>query len=321
MISSRRIFLQRLGLGAGGLFLLSPQLQQALAAEGHWLARSTPEAEGVASSGLVAFLDAVAKSKHEMHSIMVVRHGRVIAEGWWAPYTAAGNHTLYSLSKSFTSTAVGLAVAEGRLTVNDKVVSFFPKDLPETVSENLAALRVKDLLSMAVGNEVEPTGAVTKEENWVRAFLAQPITHAPGSVFMYNSVATYMCSAIVQKLTGEKVIDYLRPRLFEPLVIEGMTWEECPRGINTGGWGLSVPTEALSKFGQLYLQKGKWEGRQILPAAWVDEATTFKIQQPSPAKPQRPAETMIGCKAIAINFGAAPTELFAAMEHSGNSWW
>ena len=184
MISSRRIFLQRLGLGAGGLFLLSPQLQQALAAEGHWLARSTPEAEGVASSGLVAFLDAVAKSKHEMHSIMVVRHGRVIAEGWWAPYTAAGNHTLYSLSKSFTSTAVGLAVAEGRLTVNDKVVSFFPKDLPETVSENLAALRVKDLLSMAVGNEVEPTGAVTKEENWVRAFLAQPITHAPGSVFM-----------------------------------------------------------------------------------------------------------------------------------------
>jgi CubicO group peptidase (beta-lactamase class C family) len=290
MISSRRIFLQRLGLGAGGLFLLSPQFQRALAADGRGLARSTPEAEGVASSGILAFLDAVAKSKHEIHSVMIVRHGRVIAEGWWAPYTAAGNHTLYSLSKSFTSTAVGLAVAEGKLKVDDKVVSFFVKELPDAVSENLAALRVKDLLSMATGNETEPTGAVTREEDWVRAFLLQPIAHKPGSVFMYNSAATYMCSAIVQKLTGQKIIDYLRPRLFEPLGIEGMTWEECPRGINTGGWGLSVPTEALAKFGQLYLQKGKWEGRQILPAAWVDEATSFKIQQPSPAKPSRPAE-------------------------------
>ena len=241
----------------------------------------------MSSAGILAFLEA-APAKHELHSFLLVRHGRVVAEGWWAPYAAPLNHTLYSLSKSFTSTAVGLAVAEGRLTVNDRVVSFFPDDLPATVSEHLAALRVRDLLTMSVGDEQEPTGAMVREENWVKAFLAAPITHPPGSSFMYNSSATYMCSAIVQKLTGQKVVDYLRPRLFTPLGIEGMTWETCPRGINVGGWGLSVPTEALAKFGQLYLQQGVWQGRPLLPRAWVQEATTFKIQQPLPANPGRP---------------------------------
>lgn len=290
MHSSRRAFLQQLGLGVGALALFSPGQYAALAKAGVGLARSTPEAEGVASAGILAFLEAIAQSKHELHSFMMLRRGRVIAEGWWAPYAPELRHTLYSMSKSFTSTAVGFAVAEGKLRVDDKVVSFFPKDLPEPVSEHLAALRVKDLLTMSVGNEKEPTGAVVKEENWVRTFLAQPITHPPGSTFMYNSVATYMCSAIVQQVTGEKIVDYLRPRLFEPLGIEGMTWETCPRGINTGGWGLSIPTEGLAKFGQLYLQKGQWQGRQLLPAAWVEEATTFKIQQPVPAKPTRAKE-------------------------------
>jgi CubicO group peptidase (beta-lactamase class C family) len=194
------------------------------------------------------------------------------------------------MSKSFTSTAVGLAVTEKRLTVEDPVISFFPKEKPAEVSENLAALRVKHLLTMSVGNEKEPTHDVVETENWVKTFLAAPITHAPGSVFMYNSAATYMLSAIVQKLTGQRVVDYLRPRLFEPLGIDGPTWEMCPRGINTGGWGLSVPTEALAKFGTLYLKKGEWNGSRILPASWVEEATTFKIQQPAPANPSRPKE-------------------------------
>ena len=244
----------------------------------------------MSSAGILAFLEAAARPPHEMHSFMLVRHGRVVAEGWWSPYAPEFNHTLYSMSKSFTSTAVGLAVAEGRLTVNDRVVSFFPEDLPATVSDNLAALRVKDLLTMSVGNEKEPTSDMVKEENWVKTFLAAPITHRPGSTFMYNSGATYMCSAIVQKITGQKLIDYVRPRLFEPLGVEGMTWETCPRGSNVGGWGLSVPTEALAKFGQLYRQMGVWHGRPLLPAAWVEEATTFKIQQPAPAKPNRPNE-------------------------------
>lgn len=292
MTPNRRTFLKQLSLGAAGVGLISflPGCgTTGQVVSRRQLPRSTPEAEGISSAGILAFVQA-AQAKHEMHSFMLVRHGRVVAEGWWSPYGPQFNHTLYSMSKSFTSSAVGFAVAEGRLTVDDKVVSFFPKDRPAVVSENLAALRVRDLLSMSVGNEKEPTQDMVKAENWVQTFLAAPIVHPPGTKFMYNSGATYMCSAIVQQLTGQRVIDYLRPRLFDPLGIEGMTWETCPRGINVGGWGLSIQTEGLGKFGQLYLQKGVWQGRQILPAAWVEEATTFKIQQPLPAKPGRPNE-------------------------------
>ncbi len=291
MTPNRRTFLKQISLGTAGMGLVSfvPDCQASSVKVGDQkLPRSTPAAEGVSAAGILAFLEAIGKSKHELHSLMLVRHGRVVAEGWWSPYAPQFNHTMYSMSKSFTSTAVGFAVAEGRLAVADRVVSFFPKELPDQVSENLAALRVKDLLTMSVGNEREPTGAVVKEENWVKSFLAQPLTHVPGSTFMYNSAATYMCSAIVQKLTGQPILDYLKPRLFHPLGIDGATWETCPRGINTGGWGLSIQTEGLAKFGQLYLQKGVWHGRHILPAKWVEEATTFKIQQPSPASPGRP---------------------------------
>ena len=291
MTLNRRAFLRQVGVGAAGLGLLSfvpgCRTTQPGFAAGK-LPRSTPEAEGVSSAGILAFLEAVRQSKHELHSFMMVRHGRVVAEGWWSPYGPEFNHTLYSLSKSFTSTAVGFAVAEGKLRVEDRVGSFFPHDQPQAVSEHLAALRVKDLLTMSVGNGKEPSWPMVETDNWVKTFLGWPIDHPPGSTFMYNSAATYMLSAIVQQVTGQKVIDYLEPRLFAPLGIRGATWETCPRGINTGGWGLSVQTEALAKFGELYRQKGVWQGRQILPAQWVEAATTFKIQQPSPAKPIRP---------------------------------
>jgi len=284
MTLDRRSFLKQLGLGAAGLGLVSSWPIRAAADEtaGRQLPRSTPEEQGVSSAAILAFLEAIEKSQHEFHSFMVVRNGHVIAEGWWPPYRATANHMLYSLSKSFTSTAVGFAVLKGRFNVNDAVTSFFPDDLPAVVSENLAALKVKHLLTMSVGHASDSTPIIVREQNWVKAFLALPIDKPPGSAFLYNSGATYMLSAIVQKVSGQKVIDFLRPRLFEPLGIEGMTWETCPRGINTGGWGLSVQTESLAKFGQFYLQEGLWRGRPILPAAWIEEATTFKIQQPPP---------------------------------------
>jgi hypothetical protein len=140
---------------------------------------------------------------------------------------------------------------------------------------------------MSVGHAQDSTPTITQEEDWVKAFLSLPITNQPGTAFLYNSGATYMLSAIVQKVTGQKVIDYLKPRLFEPLAIEGMAWETCPKGINTGGWGLSLQTESLAKFGQLYLRKGAWNGGKLLPAEWVEEATTFKIQQPGGADLER----------------------------------
>jgi CubicO group peptidase (beta-lactamase class C family) len=244
------------------------------------LPASTPETEGISAAAIDSFLNAAGQSKHEFHSFMLLRHGKVVAQGWWNPYEPKLRHSLYSCSKSFTSTAIGFAVSEKRLSVNDKVVSFFPGSLPYTIKPYLAALTVKDLLTMSVGQDKDPTGPViTTQDDWVKAFLALPITYKPGSQFLYNSLATFMLSAIVQKVTGQKEVDYLKPRLFDPLGINGMDWEINKQGINTGGWGLRVQTEALAKMGQLYLQKGKWQGKQVMPAAWVEEATTFKIDQ------------------------------------------
>jgi hypothetical protein len=243
------------------------------------LPRSTPEAEGVSSAGILNFINASEKSKNELHSFMILRHGKVISEGWWNPYKPTLRHTLYSASKTFTSTAVGFAVSENKLKLSDKVISFFPHELPDSVSANLAALTVRDMLIMSDGMDPEPREVPRKSKNWVKGFLAAPIVNKPGSVFLYNSMGTFMLSAIIQKVTGQKVIDYLKPRLFDPLGISGEDWEENLMGVNTGGWGLRVKTEDMAKLGQLYLQKGLWNGNQIIPSAWIEEATTSKIIQ------------------------------------------
>ncbi len=250
------------------------------------LPRSLPETEGVSSQGIIDFLDAAARSRNEFHSFMFLRHGKVIAEGWWNPYRPELRHTLYSTSKSFTATAVGFAASEKLLSVNDKVISFFPDFLPDTVSAYLSEMKVKDLLTMSAGMDPDPTfKTVVNDSNWVKSFLAVPVVHEPGTKFLYNTLATYMLSAIVQKATGEKVLDYLKPRLFEPLAIEGMDWEVDPHGINVGGWGLRLKTEDMAKFGQLFLQKGIWNGKQLIPSAWIEEATSKKIDQ-APDAPQ-----------------------------------
>lgn len=239
---------------------------------------ATPESQGVSSAGINDFLDAAGKSKNEFHSIMILRHGKVIAQGWWNPYGPELRHTLYSVSKSFTSTAIGFAVSEKRLSLDDKVVSFFPNSLPDTVKPYLAALTIKDLITMSAGQSPDPTGKIPfTTDDWVKGFLATPILDKPGSKFLYNSMATFMASAIVQKVTGQKELDYLKPRLFDPLGIKGEDWEVNKQGINTGGWGLRLKTGDLAKMGQLYLQKGMWKGKQVLPKAWIKEATTFKI--------------------------------------------
>jgi CubicO group peptidase (beta-lactamase class C family) len=243
------------------------------------LPRSTPEVEGVSSQHILTFLEATAASDHEFHSIMVLRHGKVVAEGWWNPYRPDLHHTMYSVSKSFTATAVGFAVAEKKISVDDKVISFFPNEVPNYNDATLASLRIKDLLSMSAGQQPDPTGPVVISDNWTRTFLSTPILKQPGSEFLYNSAATYMLSAIVQQVTGQKILDYLQPRLFQPLGIAGIDWEVSPQGVNTGGWGLRLKTEDMAKFGQLFLQKGIWKGKQILPTAWIEEASTMKIMQ------------------------------------------
>jgi len=250
------------------------------------LPRSTPEAHGIPSRAVVAFVDAIEAQGLGLHSLMLLRHGQVVAEGWWQPYGPEYPHMLFSLSKSFTSTAVGLAVAQGLLSVDDLVLSFFPGDAPAQVSEHLAAMRVRHLLSMSTGHAEDTTQYLFQQPdgNWARAFLAQPVEYAPGTHFLYNSGASYMLSAIVQRLTGQTLLEYLRPRLFEPLGIDSPTWDSCPRGINAGGWGLSIRTEDIARFGQLYLQKGLWHGRRLVPEAWVQEATS--LQMPNGTNPE-----------------------------------
>jgi CubicO group peptidase (beta-lactamase class C family) len=239
------------------------------------LPRSSPESQGIASSEILAFIETAEKEIDALHSFMLVRHGRVVAEGWWAPYGPEIPHMLYSLSKSFTSTAVGMAVAEGRMSVDDLVLAAFPEQGPVEASAHLKAMRVRDLLRMATGHHAEP--AVRSETNWIKAFLAEEVAHKPGTFFLYNTPATFMLSAMVQKATGTTVLDYLRPRLFGPLGIENPTWGASPEGITLGGYGLSVRTEDVARLGQLYLQRGQWRGRQLLPAEWVAEATSRQI--------------------------------------------
>lgn len=240
------------------------------------LPRSTPEAQGISSAAVRSFIEAADQEIHTLHSFMLVRHGQVIAEAWWKPETADTKHVMWSLSKSFTSTAVGLAVAEGKLSLEDPVLKFFKDEAPAEPSENLQAMRVRDLLSMSGGHDAEPKFAFADGPS-VKGFLAHPVTHKPGIWFRYNTPGSYMLSAIITKATGQTVLDYLKPRLFEPLGIVNPDWASTPEGHSLGGYGLYIRTEDIAKFGQLYLQKGQWSGKALLPEKWVEEATAKHV--------------------------------------------
>src|SRR3954470_14934086 len=255
--------------------LVIPLLITGASALAEPLPRSSPEAQGVSSADIRAYVEAADLKVNTLHSFMLVRHGHVVAECWWKPEAADKPHVMHSLSKSFTSTAVGLAVAEGKLNIDDHVLKFFPEDAPAEPSENLKAVRVRDLLTMTCGNETE--AKFTPDTPWVKTFLAQPVVFKPGTHFQYNTPGSYMLSAIVTKVTGQTVLDYLKPRLFEPLGIENPQWQASPQGISCGGFGLFIRTEDIAKFGLLYLQNGKWNGKQLVPASWVELATSKQV--------------------------------------------
>lgn len=249
-------------------------------------ARSTPEAQGIRSSAIQAFVEAVDREIRDLHSFVLLRHGTLVAEAAWDPCRVDAPHMLFSLSKSFTSTAVGMLIAEGRLSLDDSVLAFFPEDAPGAPSDNLRAMRVRHLLTMTTGHDADPTPLVRQAgQPWTRVFLTQPIDHPPGTHFVYNSVATYMLSAIVQKITGQRLIEYLQPRLFVPLGFAQPTWETSPEGIDAGGWGLRLTTLEIARFGQLYLQKGIWQGNRLIPESWVAEATARQVPNGPSANP------------------------------------
>ncbi len=277
-IIHRRGFLKNSCVYSAGAFMI-PQLDWAGNLNTTGLPRATPESMGVSSESILQFLQDATKSGLEHHGFMFLRHGKVIAEAYWKPFERHQVHTLYSLSKSFSSTAVGLAVQEGKIRLNDKVISFFPDLLPEVVSENLAKMEIRHALSMATGHTIDtiPSMRAAQNVSWVKTFLARPVEKEPGTHFLYNTGATYILSAIVTKVTGQPIQEYLASRLYKPLGITQSDWELSPEGFNLGGYGLRVSADDIARFGQLYLQKGAWEGKQILPSSYVDEATVSHI--------------------------------------------
>ena len=250
------------------------------------LPRSSPAAEGVSAAGIADFLDAAeAAPGISLHSLMVLRHGRVVAEGWAAPHRATDARQLYSLSKSFTATALGLAVAEGRLALTDTVVDHFP-DLAAAAGPKARSITVEHLARMATGHHADTFAAIWQQDpaEPVRAFLNLEPESPPGSVFAYNNGASYTLAAILQTCTGQSLTDYLQPRLFDPLDIAPPFWESGGGPRQIGFAGLHLATEDVARFGLLYAQDGLWGGRPLLPPDWV--AAASRALTPNPAEPE-----------------------------------
>ena len=238
------------------------------------LPRSTPEEQGVPSKALIALFDSLhLMPQTDIHSMIVMRHGKVVGEFYPAPFAPQYQHTQYSSSKTLVSIAVGMAIDENRLRLTDRVATFFPEFLPDTISPRLAAMTVRDLLTMTSG--IKPDWAMrSKGREWIKTFLGKEVVNKPGEVFAYDSMVTYMLSAIVQKVTGKKCLDYLKEKLFAPMNISVVNWEESPEGVNTGGWGLHIQSESLAKVGQMWLDGGVWNGEQLVSKKWITQMST-----------------------------------------------
>jgi CubicO group peptidase (beta-lactamase class C family) len=252
------------------------------------LPRGMPADERVDPAAILGFLDAVDDHPDvEMHSLMVVRHGRVVAEGWWAPYSADRPQLLYSLSKSFTSTATAFAQAEGLLDLDDTVISHFAEFDAGITDPRSRSMKLRHVASMASGHTREMLGEATARDpaEPVRGFLLIPPDHEPGTVFAYSQPCTYTLASIIQRNARMPLTQYLRPRLFDPLGIEHVGWHTFPPGREQGFSGLHARTEDIAKLGQLYLQKGQWDGVQLIPEQWVEQATSTQVANPGEPNP------------------------------------
>lgn len=245
------------------------------------LPTSTPSAQGVDASAVHTFLDALeAAAGIEPHSLMILRHDHVVASGWWAPYTPDRLHLLYSLSKSFTATAAGLAVAEGLIGLDDPVISYFPELDADITDPRSRAMLVRHVASMSSGHldETFERAHALDPDELVRGFLLLPPDRDPGTVFAYNQPTTYTLAAILERVTGQSLTEYLRPRLLDPLGVGEVAWTRDRAGRELGFSGLHATTEAIARFGLLYLRDGVWEGERLLPEGWVAEASRVHIE-------------------------------------------
>jgi CubicO group peptidase (beta-lactamase class C family) len=234
----------------------------------------------MSSRAVLTLLDQLEERSVECHSIMVVHRGQVVAEGWWAPYSAERVHLLYSLTKSFTSVAVGLAISDGLLSLDDRVVDVLPDHVPADVSEQGRRITVHHLLSMTAGHDPD-----SLEEAWqlepydlVKGFLRVPFADPEGTRHSYDNSTTYILARMVERVTGRDLRELLDERLFRPMGIEGAEWDRVASGVSFGFHGLHLTTEAVAAFGELLLRRGVWNGQQLVPSDWLDLATRPQIE-------------------------------------------
>lgn len=254
--------------------------------------RAEPANAGVSAVGVAEFIKALERSKAHMRGFILLRHGKTAAERYWEPYTAEDKNWVYSLSKSFTSTAVGFAFDDGLLHPDDLALSFFPEIDPSSCSENARKMRLRDLLSMTSGHADDPSVKVmfSPPSDWEKLFFQLPVPKEPGTYYVYNSAASYILSSVVARVTKMKTLDFLTDRLFDPLGFSDVAGDSTPGGVFTGGWGLMVRLEDLAKLGQLYLDGGVWNGKRILSGEWVQMASAVQSDNGAPHRANEPPD-------------------------------
>lgn len=242
-----------------------------------YFARVTPESVGIHSKGIIDFIESAASKGIEQHSLIIIRHGKCAAAGWWKPYGPEYLHPLYSFSKTLTATAIGFAEQEGILSLDEKLIDIFPDKLPDEISDNLREVSLHHLLIMGCGHETEINGL---DPDWIRHFLAHPFLHKPGTFYKYNTAGTNMLAAVLKRKTGQDVTEFLRPRLLDPLGITEITCVHLPDedSVELGGGGMKLRTEDMAKFIYFVLHKGEWEGKQLLRSEWFDKASAKQIE-------------------------------------------
>lgn len=240
--------------------------------------RATPESQGISSDLFAALLRELDASKDtDMHHFMALRHGKVICECNFAPYPKGMWHITHSMCKSITGMAIGMLIEEGKLKLNENIYDIFSDHINAFSKIFRPVITVENLLTMTSGVTFNESGIVSGND-WLGSFLNASVNGKPGTEFQYNSLNTYVLSAIVTKRTGETLTEYLTPRLFGPLGITKYYWETCPKGITKGGWGLFLCAEDMAKLGQLYLQRGKWNGQQLVSEYWIEISTAQHLK-------------------------------------------
>lgn len=244
---------------------------------GQTFPRNTPESQGIHSEHLRNLVEELAYSPDtDMHHFMVLRHGNVICETDFAPYRKGIWHITHSMCKSITGMAAGLLIDEGKLDLSENIYKIFHDKGSTWAKIFRPEVTVENLMTMTSGVTFNESGIVSGND-WLESYLNAPVSEKPGTKFQYNSLNSYVLSAIITERTGMPMDKYLKPRLFDPLGITDYLWEKCPRGITKGGWGLFMHTEDMAKLGQLYLNKGKWNGKQIIPESWAEASVTKKV--------------------------------------------